>query len=201
MRSPVLSRVLCIAGVAAGGNAVSASTVAFDTFGPGDSYNVHIMYSLVPGTNGSFGFVFEAEATGYLEEMILAVRGVGNFRAEIFTVDDGLLPDVSLGSWSGIPAAIGGGFANLPRIEPDDGPLLHSGTSYALVIHSESPESLGWSFAREYNTYKLPLVEFDAEGNWMVNSLDAGGFRVIVPAPSVLAALVPCCVLARRRRA
>ncbi len=200
MRSPVLSRVLCIAGVAISGNAAIASPVAFDTFGPGDSYNEHIMYSLVPGTNGSFGFVFEAEATGHVEEMILAVRGLGNFRAEIFTIDDGLLPDVSLGSWSGIPAAIGGGFANLPRIEPVDGPLLHTGTSYALVIHSESTESLRWSFARAYNTYKLPLVEFDAEGNWMVNSLDAAGFRVIVPAPSSLAALMACGVFARRRR-
>jgi hypothetical protein len=178
----------------------TASTVAFDTFGPGDSYNPAIIYSLLPQANGSFGFVFEANASGRVEEITLGVRGNGNFRAELFAVDAGSLPDVSLGSWSGIAATTLSGFANLPRIIPLDGPILQSGSSYAIVIHSESPNTLGWYFARAYGTYKLPLVEFDAQGNWMATTLDAGAFRIIVPAPSALVAIGLCGLLTRRRR-
>lgn len=197
-----LKQLVCVvmAGSAAAGVA-QAGAIAADTFAAGDTYQHSIYYALLPSASGSFGFVFESAATGNIEEIVLAIRGSGNFRAELFEVGSDLLPTTSLGSWSA--AATGGidsSYGALPHIYPLDGPRLHAGESYALVVHSEATSTLPWFYGRPIGTNKLPLVEFDSGGNWMVNTLDASAFRVFVPAPASMFSLAVVGAAARRRR-
>lgn len=201
MRQSMIRWTIIAVGVGSVASAVHGAEIAADTFAPGDSYLGTIFYGLLPAPNASFGFVFEAEASGKVEEITLAVRGNGNFRAELFTIGGDLLPDASLGSWSA--AATSGApfnYSNLPHIMPVDGPALHAGQSYALVIHSEATSTLAWCFGRPVGTSKLPLVEFDAAGDWVATTKDSSAFRVIVPAPSALMVIGACGLMARRRR-
>lgn len=197
MRQSVIG---CVAGLAL--CAVSASAQeAYDTFKNGTGFNYANRYLLLPGEMTSFGFVFESQATGSVEEIAIAVLGVSQFRVELYDANDGL-PGVSLGSWvaTGAPAFPSTSYAALPRVNPDSRVLLTQGEQYALVIHSMSPQSVSWAWGSTFGENVLPLVEYDANGNWISSMSDAGAFKIIVPAPSALAAIGLCGLLTRRRR-
>lgn len=179
--------------------AAAADVVAYDTFGDNDSYLDTMFYPVLP-SGPTFGFVFEAQATGAIEEIVLAIGGRGNFRAELLTVDADGLPDVSLGSWVAAASnAVPLTYALMPRITPENGPVLESGESYALVVHTASSLTPRWFLGRNIGANMLPLVERDAAGNWTSNMRDATGFRVIVPAPGSLAVIAGIAAISRRR--
>lgn len=184
--------------------AVSASAdKAYDTFTSETGFNYGAQYILLPGELASFGFVFESQASGNIQEIVLSVLAERSFRVELYEVSDDGLPGVSLGSWAavGAPRFPTTTYEELPRVYPASGVRLSAGESYAIVIHSMSSLRNYWAWGGTFGDHVLPLVEFDASGNWISNMSEAGGFKIIVPAPSALAALGACGLIARRRRA
>lgn len=191
-----------VVGLAMSALAASADE-AYDTFINETEFNYGAQYLLFPGELSSFGFVFESQATGNIEEIVLSVLAERPFRVELYeTMDDGL-PGVSLGSWTtvGAPRYPWTTYEELPRVYPTSNVHLSQGSWYAIVIHSMSPNRNYWAWGGTFGDNVLPLIEYDDTGNWISNMSEAGGFKITVPAPSALAALGACGVLARRRRA
>jgi hypothetical protein len=177
-----------------------AATIAFNDFGPGNSYGVSGL-GIGGGPNLSQGGAFISGATGELSEIITAIvvgtSPAGSGYSLSLYADNSNSPGTLLGSFGGFaPAAPG----TSDILTPSSGIVLTSGQKYWLIA-SAPGKDMNW---RQNNqSVNGPWYYHDGSGTTFVSSTTLVAFKVfVVPEPpsAALAAVGVATVLFCRGR-
>jgi hypothetical protein len=177
------------------GSASAAPTVLFNTFGPGDTYNIGVGYTIgVAGFEYDQGdqFVIGAATPHYLDKIELAVgRVAGTNQLDVWLMSDAAgQPGAIIEAFSFIGAMGPFGSANPPLAANSVlRPLLLPGTPYWLI--ASAPVGDTWA---AWNVSSPAVNGAHAErqglGPWTVSpNTELGAFRItgsVIPAPGAI---------------
>ena len=177
------------------GSASAAPTVLFDTFGPGDTYNTGVGYTIgVAGFDYDQGdqFVIGAATPHYLDKIELAVGLVaGTNSLDVWLMSDTAGEPGAIIEAFNFSGAMGPfGFANPPLATNSVlRPVLYPGTPYWLIASAPAADTwAAWnqSFPVVIGTHADRL----GLGPWTVDPDDTlGAFRItgsVIPAPGAI---------------
>jgi hypothetical protein len=165
-----------------------ANTIAFNTFGPGDTYSANQGYNIA-GASSQIGYEstaaqFTSGATGVLSQVDLGITNVNNgtglFEVFLYGNASGMpnnANQVLLGS--GTPSASFGSNNSVVSVSPLTSVSLTSGSTYWLVVKPGASGVLdAWNVS-------LPNVPGSVDNSvndstWFSNTLGLPAFRLIV---------------------
>lgn len=194
-----------------------AGQVAYDSFGPGDTYLVETGYSIAgPEAGSPFGEVsvgvrFESVATGALQQIEAAfgyLAGTEGATVELWdaSTNGSEIGSNLLGSWS-----VTGGLGDFSSVSPPvvfdasgSGVMLESGSLYWLIPRATGDTRFSWH-TLEFSlspdpANRVPMVELKSGDEPGYASQTPGAFRVTVPTPGVGLGMVGGLLLMGRRR-
>jgi hypothetical protein len=173
----------CLASLAGGVPALA--DVAFNNFGPGDSYhgNGWIIFGPQTSTQWTQGFQFVAAASGPVTNLVVPIQHLGgdnNFVFELFT-DGGGVPGTRLGEVGQTAGFVNNSPPLPPPVQvPSNGSIvLTSGTTYWLV-GSATGSTLGTWHANDQSQMGLRAYMAGGATTWTTGTVEITAFRVEV---------------------
>jgi len=176
------------------GSASAAPTVLFNTFGPGDTYNTDVGWTIGTGSDYEQGdqFAIGAATPHYLDKIELAVGLVaGTNSLDVWLMSDAAGEPGAIIEAFNFSGAMGPfGSANPPMAANSVlRPVLYPGTPYWLI--ASAPASDTWAaWNLSFPVVNGTHAERQGLGSWNIESDETlGAFRItgsVIPAPGAL---------------